>query len=87
MELSLISGLMTKKDWTAIFSASCILIMLLLLSLVGKVMIWTLVAIFTVCAGFAFYMAFVHKYSVPDDELEGMLSDLKNTMFGGKKNV
>ena len=78
---------MTKKDWIAIFSASCLLILLLLLALIGKVLIWCMIAFFFIICCITFYLAFIKKYSVEDDELADMINDMKNNLFGGNKNV
>lgn len=78
---------MTKKDWIAIFMASCLLILLLLLCLIGKSVIWVMIIIFFIVALICFYFAWIKKYDVNDDELESMVNDMKDNLFGGKKNV
>jgi hypothetical protein len=81
-----IAMFMSKKDWVAIFSASCLLILLLLLALIGKGMIWGLIIFLFIMSCISFYLAFIKKYEVDDNELEDMLGDLKDTMFGSKKS-
>lgn len=80
-----ISEFMTKKDWTAIFMAGCLLILLLLLALTSRTTIWVMIILITIMSGISFYFAWFRKYKYNDDELESMVSSLKDDLFT-KKN-
>jgi len=80
-----ISEFMTKKDWTAIFMAGCLLILLLLLTLLGKRTIWILIILMVIMTGVSFFFSWIKKYKYDDTELEDMVSSLKEDLFT-KKN-
>lgn len=83
--IDIIFGSLSRKDWMAMFSASCLLVLMLLLTLIGKVLIWILIIFMLVAVGVSFYFSFVKKYDVDDTELEDMVKSMKNEMFGGTK--
>lgn len=76
---------MTKKDWSSIFVASCLLILLLLLSLMGVTFTWVMIGILVLISAFTFYRAYIRKYAYSDTELEDGLKSMKDNLFGAKK--
>lgn len=76
---------MSKRDWNAIFMASIFLIVLLLVSLAGRVAIWILISLFVVVAIVSFYFANMKKRTIDEEEASAMLNEIKESWMGKKK--
>jgi Ca2+/Na+ antiporter len=80
-----IASFMGKKDWTSIFMADVFLLLLLFVTLIGKVITWILIVLLLIMLGLTYYMAFVRKYSdVEEEEMSETLDSMKE-VFRVKK--
>ena len=78
-------SLMSKKDWSAIFFADIFLLILLLITLAGKVAIWVMIGLIFILGAISFYMTFIKKYNYNDEEFENMVGQVKDFVGGKKK--
>jgi len=81
-----ISDFLTKRDWYSIFVADLFLLLLVGTGLISRVILWISLIVFLIVGGCSFYMAFVKKSDVSDEDFDEAMSGIKDTLFGGNKN-